>query len=167
MKRFIYRLHLWLGLLTAIPFAAWALSGFIYALPNRVEGGKVDVIAIERVKISPSEAYSKAHEFAGRPLPTTALTLLMRGGQPFYQAVGGMGAESILVNAETGEVLAAPPPNLATRFFRQAHFYYFAGSWQTTLLLIFSLISLLSALTGVYLNIAYWFGGRGKKRFTE
>ena len=137
MRKFIYQLHLWLGLFVSIPVLAWALSGFLYALPNTVEGGKVDVIDQARVKIAPTEAIQKAHQFAGKTLPTTALTLLMRDGKPFYQAVGGMGADSILINAETGEVLQ-PPPSAATRFFRQAHFYFFAGSWQVTLLLLFS-----------------------------
>ncbi len=164
MKKIIYQIHLWLGLFVSIPVLAWAFSGFLYALPNTVEGGKVDVIAQERVKISPNEAIAKAHKFAGKTLPTTALTLLMRDGKPFYQAIGGMGMDSILVNAETGEVLQTPPPNLATRFFRQAHFYYFAGSWQITLLIIFSLLASLSAITGIYLNIVYWFGGSGKNK---
>ncbi|HSK73168.1 MAG TPA: PepSY-associated TM helix domain-containing protein [Pyrinomonadaceae bacterium] len=156
MRRFVYQLHLWLGLFVSIPVLAWALSGFLYALPNTVEGGKIDVIDQARVKIAPAEAIQKAHQFAGRTLPTTALTLLMRDGKPFYQAVGGMGADSILINAETGEVLQTPPPNLATRFFRQAHFYYFAGSWQVTLLLVFSALACLSAITGIYLNVIYW-----------
>jgi uncharacterized iron-regulated membrane protein len=163
MRRFIYQTHLWLGLFVSIPVLAWAFSGFLYALPNRVEGGKVEVINRERVKISPVEAIEKAHQFAGKTLPTTALTLLMRDGAPFYQAIGGMGAESILINAETGEVLQTPPPNLSTRFFRQAHFYYFAGSWQVTLLILFSLLACLSALTGIYLNAVYWLGRKNKK----
>jgi uncharacterized iron-regulated membrane protein len=163
MRRFIYQIHLWLGLLVSIPVLAWALSGFLYALPNTVEGGKVDTIDQSRVKIQPNEAIQKAHEFAGKTLPTTALTLLMRKGKPYYQAVGGMGMDSILVDAETGEVLITPQPGMATRFFRQAHFYYFAGSWQVTLLIIFSLLACLSALTGIYLNIAYWFGGKRLK----
>jgi uncharacterized iron-regulated membrane protein len=71
-----------------------------------------------------------------------------------------MGMDSILVDAETGAVLVTPEPNLSTRFFRQAHFYYFAGSWQVTLLIIFSLLACLSAITGIYLNAVYWFGGR-------
>lgn len=156
MRRFVYQLHLWLGLFVSIPVLAWALSGFLYALPNTVEGGKVDVIDQARVKIAPTEAIQKAHQFAGRTLPTTALTLLMRDGKPYYQAVGGMGMDSILINAETGEVLQTPPPNTATRFFRQAHFYYFAGSWQVTLLLVFSALACLSAITGIYLNVIYW-----------
>lgn len=164
MKKIIYQIHLWLGLFVSIPVLAWAFSGFLYALPNTVEGGKVDVITQERVKISPNEAIDKAHNFAGKTLPTTALTLLMRDGKPFYQAIGGMGMDSILVNAETGEVLITPPPNLATRFFRQAHFYYFAGSWQITLLIIFSLLASLSAITGIYLNCVYWFGNKGKNK---
>ena len=163
MRRFIYQLHLWLGLLVSIPVLAWALSGFLYALPNTVEGGKVDTIDQARVKIAPNDAIQKAHQFAGKTLPTTALTLLMRGGRPYYQAVGGMGMDSILVDAETGEVLITPQPGIATRFFRQAHFYYFAGSWQVTLLIIFSLLACVSAITGIYLNIAYWFGGKREK----
>lgn len=163
MRRFIYQLHLWLGLLVSIPVLAWALSGFLYALPNTVEGGKVDTIDQARVKVAPNDAIQKAHQFAGKTLPTTALTLLMRGGKPYYQAVGGMGMDSILVDAETGEVLITPQPGMATRFFRQAHFYYFAGSWQVTLLIIFSLLACVSATTGIYLNIAHWFGGKREK----
>jgi hypothetical protein len=45
---------------------------------------------------------------------------------------------------------------LKTRFFREAHFYFFAGSWQVTLLLLFSGLAALSAVTGIYLNISYW-----------
>ncbi len=162
MKKIIYQIHLWLGLFVSIPVLAWAFSGLLYSLPNTVEGGTVDVIAKSRVKVSPNEAIEKAHNFAGKPLPTTALTLLMRDGKPYYQAIGGMGMDSILVNAATGEVLKTPPPNFATSFFRQAHFYYFAGSWQVTLLIIFSALACLSAASGIYLNIVYWFGGRRK-----
>ena len=160
MRKFIYQAHLWLGMLVSIPVLAWAFSGFLYALRNTVEGGKIDVIDRERVKVAPAEAIQKAHAFAGKTLPTTALTLLMRDGKPFYQAVGGMGADSILIDAETGEVLQTPPPRLATRFFREAHFYYFAGGWQVALLIAFSLLACLSALTGIYLNVVYWFGKR-------
>ncbi len=162
MRKFIYQLHLWLGLLVSIPVLAWALSGFLYALPNTVEGNKIDVIDNARVKIAPVDAINKAHGLAGKTLPTTALTLLMRDGKPYYQAVGGMGMDSILVDAETGEVLITPEPKLVTRFFRQAHFYYFAGAWQVPLLVLFSLLASLSALTGIYLNCVYWFGKRNK-----
>ena len=163
MKKFIYQLHLWLGMVVSIPVLAWALSGLLYALPSTVEGNKIDAIDSERVKIAPVEAIQKAHGLAGKTLPTTALTLLMRDGKPYYQAVGGMGMDSILVDAETGEVLITPEPKLATRFFRQAHFYYFAGSWQTTLLIVLSLLASLSAATGIYLNCVHWFGRKNKR----
>jgi uncharacterized iron-regulated membrane protein len=156
MRNLIHRAHIWLGLLVSIPVLAWAVSGFLYAVPNTVEGGKIEVIDAARVNVTPGEAIRKAHEFAGKELPTTALTLLMREGAPYYQAIGGMGADSILINAETGSVLKTSPPTFATRFFRQAHFYFFAGSWQVTLLLLFSGLACLSALTGIYLNISYW-----------
>ncbi len=105
---------------------------------------------------------SKASDLAGKQLPTTALTLLMKDGRPQYQSIGGLGAESIFIDAETGEASFSKPPGWKTRFFREAHFYYFTGSWQVTFLLVFSALAALSALTGIYLNILYW-----KQRMTR
>ena len=158
MRTLIYRVHIWLGLIVAAPVLAWASSGFLYAWPNAVEGGKVESIDATRVRVLPSEALSKASEFAGRKLPTTALTLLMRDGRPVYQAIGGMGADSLLVDAETGTVIKTPPPGLLTRYFWHAHYYFFAGSWQTKLLIAFSALACISAASGLYLNLTLWFG---------
>jgi len=164
MRNFIYQTHLWLGLFVSIPVLAWALSGFLYALPNTIEGGAIENIDAARVKIAPTEAINKANELAGKTLPTTALTLLMKDGKPVYQSIGGLGADSIFIDAETGEAKFSAPPNLKTQFFRQAHFYYFAGSWQVTLLIIFSVLACLSVLTGIYLNCVYWAGRFGKQK---
>lgn len=164
MKGFIYQAHLLLGIAVSIPVLAWALSGFLYALPNMVEGGTVEKIDAARVKVSPPEAISRASELAGKDLPTTALTLLMKDGRPQYQSIGGLGADSIFIDAETGEARFSAPPTAKTRFFREAHFYFFAGSWQVTLLLIFSALAALSALTGIYLNIVHWSGRFGRRR---
>ena len=65
MRKFIYQLHLWLGILVSIPVLAWALSGFLYALPNTVEGGTIEKIDASRVKIAPAEAMEKANDLAG------------------------------------------------------------------------------------------------------
>jgi uncharacterized iron-regulated membrane protein len=156
MKRIIYQLHLVLGILVSIPVLAWALSGFLYAVPNTVEGGTVEKIDPARIKVSPAEAMAQANTLAGKALPTTALTLLTKDGRPQYQSIGGLGADSIFVDAETGEATFSTPPTWKTRFFREAHFYFFAGNWQVPLLLLFSALSALSAATGIYLNIAYW-----------
>lgn len=163
MRNVIYRLHLFLGLFVSIPVLAWAVSGFLYALPNTVEGGTVENIDPVRVKIVPAEAMLKANDLAGRQLPTTALTLLMKDGRPQYQAIGGLGAESIFIDAETGETAFSKPPTAKTRFFREAHFYFFAGKWQVPLLLVFSALASLSSMTGIYLNFAYWIG-RSRRR---
>ena len=157
MKRFVYQLHLILGILVSIPVLAWALSGFLYALPNTVEGGSVEKIDAARINVTPSAAMANANELAGKALPTTALTLVMKDGRPQYQSIGGLGADSIFIDAETGSASFSQPPTLKTRFFREAHFYFFAGSWQVVLLLIFSGLAALSAVTGVYLNVIYWF----------
>jgi len=156
LNRFIYQLHLILGIFVSIPVLAWALSGFLYAWPNTVEGGAVEKIDVARVKVTPGDAMSEANALAGKDLPATALTLLMKDGRPQYQSIGGLGAESIFIDAETGEASFSQPPTWKTRFFREAHFYFFAGSWQATLLLLFSALAALSAATGIYLNIAYW-----------
>ncbi|HEX8559515.1 MAG TPA: PepSY-associated TM helix domain-containing protein [Pyrinomonadaceae bacterium] len=156
MRMFVLRAHGWLGLAVALPVLLWASSGLLYALPGAVEGGEVRPVEAARVRVTPAEAMRRADEFAGRKLPTTALTLLTRDGRPVYQAVGGMGGDSLLVDAETGEVVRTPPPRLSTRFFNQAHFYFFAGRWQTPLLILFAALACLSALSGVYLNVASW-----------
>jgi uncharacterized iron-regulated membrane protein len=158
MRKFIYKVHMWLGLIVAIPVLAWASSGLLYAWPNAVEGGKIESIDVSRVRISPAEALTNASQFAGRKLPTTALTLLMRDGRPVYQAIGGMGADSLLIDAQTGVVIKTPPPGALTRYFRQAHFYFFAGDWQVKLLIAFSALACISALSGLYLNLSMWFG---------
>ena len=157
MRTLVYKLHLWLGLIVAVPVLAWASSGLLYAWPSAVEGGKIDSIDATRVRVLPSEALAKASEFAGRKLPTTALTLLMRDGRPFYQAIGGMGADSLLVDAETGVVVTTPPPGALTRYFRQAHFYFFAGSWQAPLMVALAALACISAASGLYLNLSMWF----------
>jgi hypothetical protein len=69
-----------------------------------------------------------------------------------------MGADSLLIDAETGAVIKTPQPGALTRYFRQAHFYFFAGSWQVTLLLVFSALACGSAASGLYLNLTMWFG---------
>ena len=158
MRSLVYRAHIWLAFIVAIPVLAWTSSGLLYAWPNAVEGGKVEAIDTTRIRISPSDALSKANEFSGRKLPTTALTLLMRNGRPVYQAIGGMGANSLLIDAETGDVIVTPPPGALTRYFRQAHFYFFAGSWQVPLLIAFSGLAGLSAMSGLYLSLTLRFG---------
>lgn len=156
MKKFIYQAHLLLGVVVSIPVLAWALSGFLYALPNTIEGGTVEKIDATRVTVSPADALANANKLAGKTLPTTALTLLMKDGRPQYQSIGGLGADSIFIDAGTGVARMSEPPTAKTRFFREAHFYFFAGTWQVTLLLVFSALAALSAATGVYLNLAYW-----------
>ena len=162
MRRLIYRAHTWLGIIVAVPVLAWASSGLLYAWPNAVEGGKVENIRASSVRITPAEAMVRANNFAGKQLPTTALTLLVREGRPVYQAIGGMGADSLLIDAETGAVVKTPPPRALTRYFRQAHFYFFAGSWQVPLLIALSVLASLSALSGIYLNLTLWFRKRDR-----
>lgn len=156
MNRFVYQLHLILGILVSVPVLAWAVSGFLYALPNTVEGGTVERIDAPRVRVAPAEAMIAANALSGRQLPTTALTLLMKDGRPVYQSIGGLGADSIFIDAETGEAGFSKPPTWKTRFFREAHFYFFASGWQVPLLLAFSGLAALSALSGIYLNAMHW-----------
>jgi uncharacterized iron-regulated membrane protein len=156
MRSLIYRIHTWLGMIVAVPVLAWASSGLLYALPNTIEGGSVANIEAAQVVVTPSEAMERANQFAGRQLPTTALTLLMRDGKPVYQAIGGMGADSLLIDAGTGVVSKTSPPRPLTRYFRQAHFYFFAGRLQVPLLILFAVLACASAVSGIYLNLKLW-----------
>jgi len=156
MRKLIYRAHTWLGIIVALPVLAWTSSGLLYAWPNAVEGGRVESIQASLVRITPAEAMLRANQFTGKQLPTTALTLLMRQGRPVYQAIGGMGADSLLIDAETGAVVKTPLPGVLTRYFRQAHFYFFAGTWQVSLLITLSAVAFVSALSGIYLNLTLW-----------
>lgn len=156
MNKFVYQLHLILGIFVSVPVLAWAVSGFLYAMPNAVEGGTVEKIDAARVRVDPAEAMAAANALSGKVLPTTALTLLVKDGRPVYQAIGGLGADSIFIDAETGEASLSKPPTWKTRFFREAHFYFFAGGWQVALLLVLSGLAAVSALTGIYLNIVHW-----------
>jgi len=137
----------------------------LYAWPNAVEGGTIESIAPGRVRVTPAQALQRANDFAGRKLPTTALTLLMREGRPVYQAVGGMGADSLMIDGETGQVVKTPPPGILTRYFRQAHFYFCTGSWQVPLLVAVSGLAFLSAFSGLYLNLTLWLA-KFRKRVT-
>jgi uncharacterized iron-regulated membrane protein len=67
-----------------------------------------------------------------------------------------MGADSLLIDAQTGQVVKTPPPGMLTRYFRQAHFYFFAGTWQVPLLVSVSVLAFLTTLAGTYLNIMLW-----------
>ena len=164
MRRLIYKMHTWLGLIVAIPVLAWASSGLLYAWPSAVEGGRVENIDATRIRVTPSDAMARANEFAGRKLPTSALTLLMRDRRPVYQAIGGMGADSLLIDAENGTVIKTPPPGALTRYFRQAHFYFFAGTWQVPLLIFLAALASASAVSGLYLNLTLWFGKLSKRK---
>ena len=157
-RSLIYKIHTWLGLVVAVPVLAWSSSGLLYAWPNAVEGGQIENIEPTRIKIPPSDAMARANEFAGKKLPTTAMTLMMREGRPVYQAIGGMGADSLLIDAENGTVIKTPPPGPLTQYFREAHFYFFAGTWQVPLLIGLAALASVSAISGLYLNLRLWFG---------
>jgi uncharacterized iron-regulated membrane protein len=146
------RIHLALGLAVSVPLLLWSASGLVYALPGQVLGG-ASYAAIEpgRIRILPDEALRRASAVAGRTLPTTALTLEQKDGRLAYEAVGGLGMDSITVDAESGAAALTPPPPALTRFFRQAHFFAFAGRAQVPLLAGCALLALCSVLTGLLL----------------
>jgi len=150
--RILLRLHLVLGLLVSVPLFCWSLSGLLYALPGAVESGPA-YAAIEpaRLRVAPAEALAQADRFAGRALPITALTLALKDGRLAWEAVGGLGMDSVSVDAESGQAGLTARPGAATRFFRQAHFFYFAGRAQVPLLAFFAALSCASVVSGLAL----------------
>ena len=122
MKRLVHRLHIWLGLIVALPVLAWSLSGFIYSLPSSVEGSKYAAINSDEIRIGPKQAIESARRFAGDELPVSALTLQNRNGRIEYQAVSGV--RSILIDAATGEVFDSPPSILVDLLLSRGTFLF-------------------------------------------
>ena len=148
----LVRIHLALGLAVSAPLFFWSLSGLLYALPGQVDGGGAyAAIDPSRLKVGPGEALRRASEFAGRPLPVTALTLQQRDGAVAWEAIGGMGMDSVTVDAETGAARLTPAPRPLTRFFRQAHFFWFADRLQVPLLVLCAALACGSVLSGLLL----------------
>src|SRR4051812_28505308 len=112
MKKLIYQTHLILGIVVSVPLLAWAVSGLLYAWPNMVEGGAVERISATSVVLSPADAIARADALAGRHLPITAVTLLVKDSRPQYQLIGGLGADSIFVDAATGQTQFSGPPTM-------------------------------------------------------
>lgn len=155
MKKWVRRLHLWLGLAVSLPVLAWSVSGFFLALPPGSVGGEpYAVIDPGRVNLTPSQVKIAVDRHLGKPSNLTSISLEQRGSKATYSAFGQEGA--FLVDAESGEVGKPPPPPARVKWVRTAHFFNFAGQWRTALLLLFSLLSSLSTVSGLWLAWAYF-----------
>jgi uncharacterized iron-regulated membrane protein len=155
------RLHLGLGLIVSLPVLAWSLSGFLLAIPpGVVEGEPYRVIVPELAALTPAAVMEAVDNHLGKPAELTSMSLEQRGDRARYSVFGKNGA--FLVDAQTGLVSNPPPPSRKTKWVRQAHFFNFAGSWNTALLLFFSLVSALSTLSGLCLLVFYFRSGRGE-----
>lgn len=129
---------------------AWSVSGFLLAIPpGAIEGEPYVAIDARQVSLTPAGAVVAVDKHLGKPCEPTAITLEQRGESARYSVFGKQG--SFRVDAQTGEVTKPPPPSAKTRWIRHAHFFNFAGSWKTALLLLFSLLSTCSTLSGLWL----------------
>lgn len=138
---------------------AWSISGFLLAVPpGAIEGEPYSVIEPRRVLISPAGAIEAVDKHLGKPSELTAISLEQRGNKATYSAFGKNGA--FLIDAETGAVGKPPPPSKRTVWIRNAHFFHFAGSWKTTLLLLFSFLSACLTFSGFWMV-----GGYLRRRF--
>lgn len=154
------QLHLILGLLVSLPVLGWSISGFFLALPpGAVSGEPYQAIEPARLSVSPAQALEIAQKQQGADSKITSLSLEQRGGKAVYSAFGSGGG--ILIDASTGVVSKPPPTPPSTKLLRHAHFYNFAGSWKTAILLLFSLLSACSTLSGLWLAVGWW---RHKRR---
>ncbi|HIB69084.1 MAG TPA: PepSY domain-containing protein [Phycisphaerales bacterium] len=147
------RFHFFLGILTALPILAWGVSGFFLSLPPSVSKGvPYSVIESHRISITPSGVIEAVELHLGEPPELTSMSLEQRGDKAVYSAFGKKGA--FLVDAVSGKVSKPPPPSRLTRWIRNAHFFNFAGSSRTTLLMLFSFLTVCLVVSGVAL--AFW-----------
>ena len=148
------KVHLWLGLVVALPVLAWSVSGFFLAVPpGAVQGEPYSVIEPQQVLLSPIGAMEAVEKHLGKPPELTSITLEQRGKRAVYSVFGKNGA--FRVDAESGEVSKPPPPSRATVWIRNAHFFNFAGAARTAVLLGFSLLSACLALSGIWMGVGF------------
>lgn len=149
------RLHYLLGLVVGLPLLAWSISGFFLAIPPGVVAGEpYSVIEPQRVRLTPAQASQAVDLQLGRAFEPTSISLEQRGNKVTYALFGQGGA--YLVDAESGEVRRQPPPSRTTRWIRHAHFFNFAGSWRTRLLLLLSFLSACLVGSGLWLAGRRW-----------
>ena len=149
----LLRSHLFLGILVSLPVLAWSISGFFLALPpGAVTGEPYQAIEASQVVVSPAEALSLLAKHLKTDPQVTSLGLEQRGGHPRYSAFGQQGAFKI--DAVTGVISKPEGPSAKTRLVRHAHFFNFAGSGRTYLLLLCALLSSVSTLSGIVLLLS-------------
>lgn len=147
-SRRILNLHLFLGLLCALPLFLWASSGLLGALPRAATTGVAyQKLELERLKVGPEEAARKARELGSDRV--SSMTLQQADGKLSWQLVAG--GRAVRVDAETGETAWADPPGWTSRYFSQAHFLFFAGPLQQPLLIGFTVGLLALLATGLIL----------------
>ncbi len=144
----LLRVHVYLGLLCALPLFGWTSSGLLGALPRTATTGVTyQKVQLERLKIGPLEAAQRARELgAGQ---ASSLTLQQADGNLSWQVVAG--GRAVRVDAETGTASWADPPGWTSRYFSQAHFLWFTGPLRMWLLVGFTLALLALLATGLML----------------
>ncbi len=138
------RVHLVLGLLVAVPVFLWAASGLLYSLPGQVEGSTYGRVDPTSVRVGAAEALM----LAGKPV--SALTLQNRNGRTEWDAVAGL--EELRIDAASGAVEQVRA-DARTRFFRQAHFWWFLGPAGRVAIPILALLACASSVSGLLLAV--------------
>lgn len=136
------RVHLVLGLLVAVPTFFWAASGLLYSLPGQVQGSSFGHVDPGAVRIEAIEAL----KLVGKPV--SALTLQNRDGRTEWDAIAGL--DELHIDAHSGAVEEVRT-GARTRFFRQAHFWWFLGGVQRLAVPFFALLACASSVTGLLL----------------
>lgn len=90
MTRRVAWLHLWLGLICALPMFAWTSSGFVGALPRSTTSGvHYQALEMPRLRVEAQEAARAAQAVSDPPLKISSMSLEQRDGRLSWLVIGG------------------------------------------------------------------------------
>ena len=150
MTRRVAWLHLWLGLICALPMFAWTSSGFVGALPRSATSGvHYQAIELPRLRVEAQAAARAAQAVSDPPLKISSMTLEQRDGRLSWLVIGG--SRGVRVDGETGLAEKVERGGLLSRYFSEAHFLWKLGSLRMPVMVGATLAMLVLLLTGLVL----------------
>ncbi|MBX3167555.1 MAG: PepSY domain-containing protein [Candidatus Eremiobacteraeota bacterium] len=150
MTRRVAWLHLWLGLLCALPMFAWTSSGFLGALPRSTTSGvHYQALELPRLRVDAQAAARAANAVSDPPLKISSMTLEQRDGRLSWLVIGG--SRGVRVDGETGQAEKVERGGFLSGYFSEAHFLWKLGKLRMPVMVSATLGMLALLFTGLLL----------------
>jgi hypothetical protein len=153
LTRRIAAIHLWLGLVCALPMFAWTSSGFVASLPRSATAGVTyQAIDFARLHVDAGAATARARGLAGEPFKISSMTLEQRNNRLSWLIIAG--PRGVRVDGETGEAAWQERSSFLSSYFAQAHFLWFAGALRMPVMIGGTAAMIALLLSGLVLAFA-------------